>query len=213
MKEVWGRVRIGWVYLLGIVLMVGFSLLIAHSNSTAKSEPENPPVKAVQKDKDLNASQPEQKTTANQRGSSKSAAKSTENIIPAVKSSSRTAQVNNSSAGAVMAPAQSAPTQPVQTNPAETVEMQISGLGSFTVPITDGENAFDALKEAANENGFRIEYKTYSWGVMITKIGGTEMQGTYYWALYYNGNYSDVGASDLTVKNNDVIKWSYESWM
>ncbi len=211
MKIFWGRLKTEWVYPLGMILMVGFSLLLVNAGGTVKNEPANQSVKkAVENRSNVSANQPVQSQPA--KADSRQAVKTNNSDIAATVKDTSQAQNGNTEVNIVNTSAQNTPSS-VQTKPAETVQMSISGLGDFTVPISDGENAFDALKEAANENGFKIEYKTYSWGVMITKIGSQDMQGSYYWALYYNGSYAQVGASDLTVKNNDKIKWSYESWM
>jgi len=95
----------------------------------------------------------------------------------------------------------------------KTASIAITGLGTFNkVAIKDGDTAMDVLRKVANENGFIIKYKKYSFGIMITAIGGKKAKGTYYWALYYNGSYSNVGASELKILNNDTIEWRYESW-
>ncbi|PIZ00565.1 hypothetical protein COY62_01860 [bacterium (Candidatus Howlettbacteria) CG_4_10_14_0_8_um_filter_40_9] len=103
---------------------------------------------------------------------------------------------------------------PVQTPVVkkDTVQITIDGVGTFNIEFKNGDSAFDILKRASVENGFILDYESYSWGVMVTRIGNKDAQGTYYWAFYYNGAYAQVGASDQQVLKNDITEWRYESW-
>ncbi|OGD56577.1 hypothetical protein A2V71_02680 [Candidatus Berkelbacteria bacterium RBG_13_40_8] len=88
----------------------------------------------------------------------------------------------------------------------------IENLGSFQVDLKDNDNAFTILKRAGVENGFPIEYQEYSFGVFVTAIGGIKPVGNQYWAFYYNGKYSMVGASAQTISKNDTTFWKLESF-
>ncbi len=57
-----------------------------------------------------------------------------------------------------------------------------------------------------------VNYTLYSFGPYITGINGVEATGSYYWALYYNGDYSPVGAGSLYLVSGDTIKWVFEEW-
>lgn len=212
MKKMILKVKTGWVYLFGTILLLGLAGLAINQNRVLNAKATTDQPKQVQNSQNTapqgisNATQGQRapETQQNQpktASAPKNTTKTTINPVSPANSSVNTAPQ----------------TQPV-SSPAvpayqKSITLNIIGLGSYNVPIYDGDNGFTVLKRAANQNGFQIEYKTYSWGVMITKIGNTAAAGTYYWALYYNGGYSDVGASDLIVKDKDVIKWSYESWM
>lgn len=88
----------------------------------------------------------------------------------------------------------------------------VSGLGSYKVDVKSGDNAFLLLKRAATKNGFTIKYDTYSFGVFVTEIGGIKPSATQYWAFYYNGQFSNVGASDQKISTNDTTFWKLESF-
>lgn len=88
----------------------------------------------------------------------------------------------------------------------------VQGIGSFKVDIKSSDNAFTLLKRAATKNGFDIKYDTYSFGVFITEIGGIKPAGNQYWAFYYNGRFSNVGASDQKIANSDTTFWRLESF-
>lgn len=88
----------------------------------------------------------------------------------------------------------------------------IENIGSFRVDLQENENAFTILKEASTQNGFPLEYQEYSFGVFITSIGGIKPSGNQYWAFYYNGKYSMVGASDQKINKNDTTFWRLESF-
>ncbi|MDO8686758.1 MAG: DUF4430 domain-containing protein [Candidatus Berkelbacteria bacterium] len=88
----------------------------------------------------------------------------------------------------------------------------IENIGSFRVNLQENENAFTILKKASVENGFPLEFQEYSFGVFITSIGSIKPSGNQYWAFYYNGKYSMVGASDQKIINNDTTFWKLESF-
>jgi TolA-binding protein len=88
----------------------------------------------------------------------------------------------------------------------------IENLGSYRVDLQSNDNAFTILKRASEQNGFPIEYQEYSFGVFITSIGGIKPSGNQYWAFYYNGKYSIVGASSQPISKNDTTFWKLESF-
>jgi len=90
--------------------------------------------------------------------------------------------------------------------------LTIEGLGSYKVTVTSGDNAFTILKKASDQYGLKISYDTFSFGVFVTEIGGIKPVGNQYWAFYYNGKYSQVGASDQKVSAGDTIYWRLESF-
>lgn len=88
----------------------------------------------------------------------------------------------------------------------------ISGLGNFPVEIKAGDTAFDILIRAAKENNFVVKYQMYSFGVFVTQIGQRAGDSSHYWAFYYNGQYSNVGASAQPIREGDVTGWNYETF-
>jgi len=100
-------------------------------------------------------------------------------------------------------------TQGVEKNQAV---VTIENLGSYRVDLKDSDNAFTILKRAGVENGFPIEYQEYSFGVFITAIGAIMPRGNQYWAFYYNGKFSMVGASSQSISKNDTTFWRLESF-
>ena len=95
-------------------------------------------------------------------------------------------------------------TQEIEKNQAT---VTIENIGSFKVDLQEGDNAFLVLKRAAEENSFPFEYKNYSFGVFITSIGNIAPKDNQFWAFYFNGAFSQVGASDQPVKKGDSIFW------
>lgn len=215
MNKILKKTRVGWVYLLGIALMVGFSVLslkegdlgVLSAGNQTVSQNSAQGAGSVNEDK-KNASE-KAPTTATKPASTQTQNKDIQKSVVSQGSQAQntTIQATNSQQGQTVA------VEPVVPVKKDTVEMDITGLGKYKVEIKEGDTAFDALKRAASQNVFPIGYKIYSFGMMVSKIGSNESQGTYYWALYYNGGYSMVGSSDLLIKDKDIIEWRYESWM
>ena len=100
----------------------------------------------------------------------------------------------------------------VKEEPEPTASITIEGLGSYNMEVGSADTAFGILQEAAAENGFALEFQKYEFGVFVTAIGGVKPSGNKYWAFYYNGKYSQVGASDQMVKEGDSIYWKLDSF-
>lgn len=96
--------------------------------------------------------------------------------------------------------------------PKSEATLTIEGMGSYKVPVTSGDTAFTILKKAASQYGLKIAYDSYSFGVFITEIAGLKPVGNQYWAFYYNGKFSQVGAADQNISVNDTIYWRLESF-
>jgi len=89
----------------------------------------------------------------------------------------------------------------------------IDGVGSYKVEIEANDTAFSLLEKAANLNGFTIQYSMYEGlGAFITGIAGIVPVGNQYWAFYYNGKYSMVGASAQKIYPDDTTFWRLESF-
>lgn len=88
----------------------------------------------------------------------------------------------------------------------------IENIGSYKVDLQSGDNAFNVLKRASEINGFSLDYDTYSFGIFIKSIGNINPQGNQYWAFYFNGTFSNVGASDQSVQKGDSVFWQLTSF-
>lgn len=77
----------------------------------------------------------------------------------------------------------------------------------FNFYADENKTALDLLK-----SGHQVETKTFSGvGEYVTSINGKkENAGKNFWALYVNGQQSQVGASDYKPKNGDKIVWKLE---
>lgn len=100
----------------------------------------------------------------------------------------------------------------VKEKPVKSANVTIKGLGSYKVILKTGDTAFSVLQRAASENKFALTFEKYDFGVFVTGIGGITPIGNQYWAFYYNGSYSQVGASDQKVASGDTIFWQLESF-
>lgn len=91
------------------------------------------------------------------------------------------------------------------------VTVEIQGLSNFQVGFRENDTAFSVLLRAGEENNFTISYQNYgSLGAFISCIADVCSYGNYYWAFYYNGQYSSLGASGQPVADNDTTSWKFE---
>ena len=98
--------------------------------------------------------------------------------------------------------------------------MPVENTNTEVTPQTLGEKTLE-YQFTANENGVtafelaqdsaEIEYDTYDGlGEFITGINGQSADAGHFWAFYLNGESSQTGASQTTLKQGDVIKFVYE---
>jgi hypothetical protein len=73
-------------------------------------------------------------------------------------------------------------------------------LNSVT-QVATGLNAIEALSQVV-----AIGIKDTDWGPMIVSLGGVEAVGNTYWALWVNGEMSMVGAQDVILDADTVIR-------
>jgi hypothetical protein len=91
-------------------------------------------------------------------------------------------------------------------------------LYSTNVTLKEGSNAFDAIWNASQLEGYSVSFKVYpGLGVYIDSITGIDEGGGKYWFFYYKHpgeeyTLSPVGVSSYTIKSDDCIKMSFESW-
>lgn len=207
MKKINELVRGNWVYGIGILSMLGFLVLYSNQENVfgAVQNGETVSTQVIARQTAENPLKIESNNVVTE--APKVAEKKTIAAVPRIESA-QPAPVSVVSTPSL--PPVQPPAPPVVVK--DTTRLIISGLGSYDVVLEREDTAFDVLVRAAAQNKFVLEYKSYDWGKMITKIGTREAEGTYYWAFYYNGAYAQVGADAQKVNKNDVTEWRYESW-
>ncbi len=91
----------------------------------------------------------------------------------------------------------------LKNRPVEVVEE--NKVGDIRLEVNDAVNAFELLKKNAE-----VEYKEYDFGVFVEGINGVKGNDEYFWSLYVNGEQSKVGATEVLLKDGDVVEWRYE---
>ena len=75
-----------------------------------------------------------------------------------------------------------------------------------TYELSLNKTALDALKEKHT-----ITVKNYPGiGDFVESIDGTKPDSSHFWALYVNGQQSQVGADKYVLKNGDKVEWKLE---
>lgn len=96
-----------------------------------------------------------------------------------------------------------------------TLEIKSSiASGTYEIEIIDGQStAFDVLMTASQEYGFYVGYDDYGGdlGVFVNQIANirTPSDYSYFWCLYYNKEFSTLGASNLIMHINDTVSWKF----
>ena len=105
------------------------------------------------------------------------------------------------------------PPPPTPEIPKKKATVEIAQIGSYQVELQNEDTAFSILLRAGQENNFPVKYTEYpGLGAFVDCIGGICGHNNYYWAFYYNGTYSQVGASLQPVVENDLASWKFETW-
>jgi len=77
--------------------------------------------------------------------------------------------------------------------------------------ISEGSTAYDLMNIASSTGAITFKAKNYSGiGYFFEEIYNIKNANGYYWTLYVNGEYSEVGASDYVLKDSDSIEWKFE---
>jgi hypothetical protein len=95
----------------------------------------------------------------------------------------------------------------------EKVIVTINAFDSNGTPIFEGlfqvekgKNALELMKEK-----MEVETKEFSFGEFVESINGVKpVEGKEYWALYVNGDYSNVGISMIELFEDTNIEWRIE---
>ena len=209
MSKIWTAVKKAWIFNLGI-LLVGI-ILVGGEIKTVNSKPAS--TRGDSSTRGGQSTIDNTKITIDniQITSSVNNKQITDNNQQKITYKTQTATEN------VVVPTPEQPTQVLDAKKAEVIilpsaQMSIEGLGSYRTNIATDETAFTLLIKTAAQNNFKINYKLYSFGAFIAGIGSINPTGNEFWALYYNGQSSQVGASQLKVKNGDNISWRIEKW-
>lgn len=192
MKNEWiNKIKENWIYIFALALIVLFVWIYSNQdNVLVESDNDNEITSEVEK----------VENNENVKGATNVAKKEKDQSLEIVEVVAKEAKVDKVET----------PVAPKK----DSVTLSVVGQGSYNVNIVDGDSAFDVLLRAATTNGFKVGYKTYSFGRMVTQIGESKEGNSYYWMLYNNGASAQVGADDLAVKANDIIEWNLEipSW-
>lgn len=105
------------------------------------------------------------------------------------------------------------PTPTLSPTPVNQASLIIDNVGSYSINLQANDTAFSILLRAGDQNGFSVDYQTYEgMGAFVSCIAGICAHDSYYWAFYYNGSYSMVGASAQTISAGDNTTWKFESF-
>jgi len=84
---------------------------------------------------------------------------------------------------------------------------------NYTAKIKEGSSAYELMNQL-KQDGLTFSATEYSGlGFFITEINGVkeDRKKSNYWTLYINGKESSVGASQLILKEGDLIEWTNEN--
>ena len=84
------------------------------------------------------------------------------------------------------------------------------GDGNKLTYNTDAKNAFLALKEIAEANGFEVDTKKYQFGLMVRKIGEKENSNQAFWSFKVNGKLAKIASDRFLIYPGDQVEWEYK---
>ncbi len=108
-------------------------------------------------------------------------------------------------------------TSPAEPAPSEDEEPEMALLNFFVVdqsenlvdsgskPFLIGTQCLEALKEMTS-----VQTEEFAFGTMVTGVAGIQAPNGYYWALYIDNQYSNVGIRDCRLYSNKLIMWKLE---
>ncbi len=87
----------------------------------------------------------------------------------------------------------------------------VAGDSRYSANVPASSTAYDAMTALASTTDFRFKGEYFSGlGYFIEEINGKPNQNGYYWTLYVNGKYSNIGASQYALRDKDEVEWKYE---
>ena len=105
------------------------------------------------------------------------------------------------------------PTISLSDDSLETVQLTLVITSADEINLTavklveKGINSFEAISELV-----AMKAKETDWGPQIMSLGGVEVIGNTYWALYVNGSMSMVGAKDVILLADTFIRLNLETF-
>ncbi len=95
----------------------------------------------------------------------------------------------------------------------ETVQLTLVITSADEINVTavkqveKGINSFEAIGQLV-----AMKAKETDWGPQIMSLGGVEVIGNTYWAIYVNGSMSMVGAKDVILLADTFIRLNLETF-
>ena len=86
----------------------------------------------------------------------------------------------------------------------------ITSVSYDNVLVKNDTSAYAATIVAAQMGGFSVDVTWHSFGPYIHTIDNVS-DNSYYWGLYYNDEYSMIGAGDLQLQDGDVVLWKVDA--
>lgn len=83
----------------------------------------------------------------------------------------------------------------------------------YALQLPEKSTAYDAMQKLISDNKITVSLKEFKGiGYFIEEINGLKNNNETgeYWIYYINGQSAKMGISSYTLKNNDLIKWTYE---
>ena len=93
------------------------------------------------------------------------------------------------------------------------IESQITVMDkkNYQIAIAPHSNVIDAMRALSKQSDFRFESQGFAgMGEFIKSINNAPNQQGAYWTLYINGKYSNQGASQTILQDQDRITWKLE---
>ncbi len=87
----------------------------------------------------------------------------------------------------------------------------LTGSTTYRFFVPEHTTLLDAMHALASSSTFTFSGKNFPMlGTFVDTINGQKNSDGYYWILYLNGRTSDIGASQTTLNDGDIVEWRYE---
>lgn len=89
-----------------------------------------------------------------------------------------------------------------------------AGNEVYQVFVPKGSNVYDAMIELSLSSIKHFIFKSENYpslGYFVKSINDIKNADGYYWTLYINDKYSNLGASGYILKDGDRVEWKYEN--
>lgn len=196
-------------YLLLIFSLILTTVILSFGQAAYNKEINTPKPNSTPNGKVIQT--PEPKITKSNQNTTKQ--KSSPTNTPSTENKPRDiedAKINNSSNS--LKPIDNTSGLPSSAIEQKLVTLEIEQVGNWQIPWQENDTAWEITKRASQKYIFPVSYQIFDFGIYVNKIGSLETHNHYYWALYQNNNYAQVGAQDLKINTNDIITWKFEQW-